>query len=191
MVMEAPVWYLLARVDLVGGSTGWHRAELINTALGHISDWWLIGTDYTRHWMPYGVVWNSDHADLTNDYIQMGVWGGLPLMLLFIAVFCKAFQLLGQAIHTLRQEGDPAEFVLWCVGSCLFAHCMTFLSVSYYDQSRVALWMLIGVVPGLCDVVYSAGEKMTEVTTGTGKLDQWPGGEPAGNVDGGRAVKPA
>jgi len=40
MIMKAPVWYLLARVDFVGGSTGWHRAELINT--GPQSLWRMV-----------------------------------------------------------------------------------------------------------------------------------------------------
>lgn len=150
LVMQAPIWYLLARVDLAGGSTGWHRAELIQQALNHLGDWWLMGTDYTRDWFPYGVGWSSDHTDLTNDYIQMGVWGGLPLMVLFIAVLVKSFRLLGRRIHEARRARDPAEFLFWCAGCTLFAHCVTFFSISYFDQSRVAFWLVIGALPGLC-----------------------------------------
>ena len=153
LVMQAPVWYLMARIDLAGGSTGWHRAELISAALKYIDDWWLVGTDYTRHWIAYGVGWSTDHTDITNDYIAMGVWGGLPLMLLFIAVLTKAFRLLSRRIHELRKAKDRAEFVLWCVGCSLFAHCVTFFSISYFDQTRVAFWMVIGAVPGLCAAV--------------------------------------
>ena len=156
--MQAPIWFLMARIDLAGGSTGWHRAELITAAFKYIDEWWLVGTDYTRHWMPYGVEWNSDQADITNDYLYMGVLGGMPLMLLFIAILLKAFQLLGRRIHELRRAGDRAEFTLWCVGCSLFAHCVTFLSISYFDQSRVAFWMVIGTVPGLCAVLSSASK---------------------------------
>jgi len=164
--MQAPVWYLLARIDLVGGSTGWHRAQLITSALKYIDEWWLVGTDYTRQWMDYGGGWNSDHTDLTNEYLQMAVWGGLPLMLLFIAVLIRAFQLLGRTINEFRQVGDPAEFVPWCVGSSLFAYCVTFLSVSFYDQSRVMLWMILGLVPGLCIVTFDSGEATIPEMTG-------------------------
>ena len=85
VVMKAPPYYLIARVDLTGSSTGWHRARLIESAFAHLSEWWLVGTDFTRHWMPTGITWSADHADLTNHYIRMGVLGGLPLMLIFIA----------------------------------------------------------------------------------------------------------
>ena len=30
LVMKGPVWALIARVDLVGGSTGWHRFKIVD-----------------------------------------------------------------------------------------------------------------------------------------------------------------
>ncbi len=150
LVMQAPVWYLMAKIDLAGGSTGWHRAELITTALNHLGEWWLVGTDYTRHWIPYGVPWSANHIDITNQYISMGVSGGLLLVFCFIMMLIKAFQLLGRGLRGLRKTSDPAEFLLWCVGAALFAHCFTFISVSYFDQNFAALALLMGALPGLC-----------------------------------------
>ena len=149
MVMKAPVWYLLARIDLAGGSTGWHRAELITAALSHLDEWWLVGTDYTRHWIPYGVLWSSDQIDITNYYLKMGVIGGILLMLIFIAILVKSFLLLGRKMQALRQAGDRSEFMLWCAGAALFSHCITFLGIGYFDQSYVFLFMIVGVVPAL------------------------------------------
>jgi len=152
LVMEAPVWYLMARIDLAGGSTGWHRAELITAALKHFDEWWFIGTDYTRHWISYGVGWTQYHVDLTNAYIYMAVTGGLPLMLCFIAILVKTFQMLGQGMRPMREAKDPDEFILWCVGASLLAHCFTFLSISYFDQNIVILGLVLGSVAGLCAV---------------------------------------
>src|SRR6266404_6382835 len=50
MVMKAPVWFLLARVDVVSGSTGYHRAYLIDRAIANLSDWWFVGTKATSAW---------------------------------------------------------------------------------------------------------------------------------------------
>jgi hypothetical protein len=150
LVMQAPVWYLMARIDLAGGSTGWHRAELITAALAHLGEWWLTGTDYTRHWIAYGIEWSPNHTDITNYYLSMGVTGGLPLMILFILMLIKSFQLLGRRMLALRRAKDDLEFVLWSVGAALFAHCFMFLSVAYFDQSYVPLMLVIGAVPGLC-----------------------------------------
>ena len=150
LIMQAPVWYLIARIDLAGGSTGWHRAELITAAVNHFGEWWLTGTDYTRHWMPYGVEWSGDHIDITNFFIRMGVTGGLLLLVLFVAIILAAFNMLGARMKILRKTRDTSEFTLWCVGATLFAHCFSFISVSYFDQSFVLFGFILGVVPALC-----------------------------------------
>ena len=78
LVMKAPAYYIIARADIIGGSTGWHRAALIDSAIRHLNEWWLIGTDYTRNWMVTGVSWSADNTDITNHYLYLGVLGGLP-----------------------------------------------------------------------------------------------------------------
>lgn len=149
LVMKAPVWYLVARIDIAGGSTSWHRAELINQAVGHLGEWWLVGTDYTRHWMPYGIQWSKDHVDITNHYVHIGVRGGLLLVLIFVGILFKSFQLLGRSMRSMRATRATDEFVLWCVGAALFSHCIGFLGVPYFDQSYVFLFFLIGSIPAL------------------------------------------
>ncbi|NOR79746.1 MAG: hypothetical protein GQ529_02765 [Methyloprofundus sp.] len=146
LVMNAPVYYLIARIDLTGSSTSWHRAALIEAAIDHFSEWWLVGTDFTRHWIAYGVPWSANHVDITNHYLVMGVKGGLPLMLLWIAILIKGFSFVGQ---TLRQETSlPPEsrFMMWALGSSLFAHAVTFISVSYFDQSVLFIYLTLAVI---------------------------------------------
>ena len=46
LVMNRPAYFLIADIDLMGGSTSWYRAELIHSTIAHIDEWWLIGTDY-------------------------------------------------------------------------------------------------------------------------------------------------
>jgi len=162
LIMQAPVWFLMKRIDLAGGSTGWHRAELISAAFNHLSEWWLVGTDYTRHWIAYGVPWSEYHIDITNQYILMGVTGGLPLMLLFMLILVKTFQLVGRGMNLMRLTGDPDEFMLWCVGAALFAHSVAFISIGYFDQTIVAFGFFLGTVPGVCAVPVCAGTEETQ-----------------------------
>jgi len=42
VVMKVPVWYVISHVNIVGGSTGWDRAALVDTFFKHFWDWWLI-----------------------------------------------------------------------------------------------------------------------------------------------------
>jgi hypothetical protein len=149
MTMEKPVWYLMAKMDLAGGSTGRHRAVLIDSAITNFHDWWLAGTDYTRNWTQFGVSWSPDHADITNYYLRMAVIGGLPLMLTFIAIILVTFRYLGKRMLLLREYGSANEFLLWCVGCTLFAHSINILSISYFDQMYAVLFLLIGMASSL------------------------------------------
>jgi hypothetical protein len=157
LVMKAPAYYLIGRIDVAGGSAGWHRARLIETAIYHISEWWFAGTDYTRHWMPTGVSWSPDHTDITNHYLQMGVIGGLPLTLLFIAVLSVAFSFVGRR---LKQSDLPVEqqFFIWSIGASLFAHAATCISVSYFDQSFVFLYLTLAAIGSLATVKVAAAQ---------------------------------
>lgn len=146
VVMNAPAYYIIARIDLTGGSTSWHRAALIEAAIKHFSEWWFAGTDVTRHWMPYGVVWNENHIDITNYYLRMGVDGGLPLMLLFIAQLAIGFHLIGRALKQLSEVSFRSRFMIWALGASLFAHSAAFISVSYFDQSVVFIYLTLAAI---------------------------------------------
>ncbi len=150
LVMKAPAYYLIARIDLVGGSTGWHRARLIESAIEHLGEWWWAGTDYTRHWMVTGVSWSEDHADITNHFIKMGVLGGLPLMFLFILTLALGFRYVGEALRAGRGGPIADQFLVWCLGASLFAHTVTCISVSYFDQSFLFLYTTLAMIGSIC-----------------------------------------
>jgi hypothetical protein len=152
VVMNDPPYFIMARIDLTGSSTGWHRAELIRAAFAHLSEWWIAGTDYTRHWMPYGINWSPDHSDITNHYLQMGVLGGIPLMLLFGFGVSAGFGLVGRA---LQNDATPARpFYVWAIGASLFAHALTFLSVTYYDQSIAFFYLTLAATAATTTAVH-------------------------------------
>jgi len=146
LIMKAPAYYIIARIDLTGSSTSWHRAALIDSAIQHLSEWWFAGTDYTRDWMPYGVNWSADQSDITNHYLRMGVDGGLPLMLLFIAVLAMGFSFVGRTLRMTPELPPLSQFMIWALGASLFTHSVTFISVSYFDQSVVFIYLTLAVI---------------------------------------------
>lgn len=154
IVMKAPAYFLISRIDIVGGSTGWHRSRLIQRAFENLHEWWFAGTDYTRHWMPTGVQWSGDHTDITNYYLKMGVIGGLPLMLLFILILYKGYSFLGQTMQQSSHLPREFRFMLWALGAALFAHTVTFIAVSYFDQSFVFIYLTLAAISS----VHSAAE---------------------------------
>ncbi len=143
LTMKAPAYYLMARINLTGSSTGWHRAALIESAIAHLSEWWFAGTDFTRHWMAYG---RTDNViDVTNQYLRMGIDGGLPLMLLFIGLLVSGFSIVGRKLQ-MPELSPRSQFMIWAFGASLFAHTITFVSVSYFDQSFVFFYLTLAVI---------------------------------------------
>ena len=150
VVMNAPVYYLIARIDITGGSSGYHRAALIESAMNHLDEWWLAGTDRTRHWMPAGIAANPAHTDLTNQYLVMGVMGGLLLLFFYAWVLFEAFSVVGRELRSSVDRGSMNDaFLIWTLGATLFGHTMTFLSISYFGQAFVVLYLLLAVIGSL------------------------------------------
>jgi len=153
VVMTRPPYYLISKIDLSGGSTGWHRSFLIEQTFKHFSEWWLIGTDHTRHWMPnQGTASDPLHTDVTNYYIGFAVEGGLLSMLLVIAMLWTAFKWVGRMHDEEITEHRRNAFMIWCFGACLFAHAITSISVAYFDQSRLYFWLCVAVISSVRSV---------------------------------------
>ncbi|MGA7925714.1 MAG: hypothetical protein WCA20_06930, partial [Candidatus Sulfotelmatobacter sp.] len=108
LVMKADVWWLIARVDLTGSSTGWDRAALIDNTIRHFGEWWLLGTDNNPNWG-----WNM--WDLCNWFVAQAVEGGLLSLVLFLLVLVYAFRRLGIA-RKLAEGNFRKEFFIWAVG---------------------------------------------------------------------------
>lgn len=143
MIMKAPVYFLMARIDIAGGSTGYYRAQLIRTSIEHLHEWWSVGTDYTRHWMATGQHANDQHADITNHFLAMGVSGGLLLIFLFIIVLVVAFNMVGKTLRENDNASTEHCYLIWTLGATLFGYVWVFFSISLFDQSVVFFYLIL------------------------------------------------
>jgi hypothetical protein len=159
LVMKAPVWHLVSRLDLTGSSSSWHRYTLINQTILHFSDWWLLGYKYYDQW-------DWDMWDTSNLFVSAALTGGLVTLILVIVVFQRSFGAIGRARK--RVSGDRTqEWFLWCLGSALFACVVACFGIAFLYQSQMLLFALpafisvatfearrltIGKVEGLAEV---------------------------------------
>jgi hypothetical protein len=146
IVMKDPVYFLMARIDLTGSSTGWHRAQLIRSSIEHLGEWWAYGTDYTRHWMPTGIHANEIHTDITNHFLAQGVMGGLPLLIIFVLMLMAAFRAVGRALQENENRSPERAFLVWTLGAMLFGQIMNFWSISLFDQSISFFYFVLATV---------------------------------------------
>ncbi len=144
LVMHGPVWSLIEHIDLVGGNSGYHRYQLIDQCIRHFSDWWLLGTLANGSW-------GWDMWDTANVFVGTAEASGLLALILFMALFSRAFRAIGNARATF--EADRAkQFELWTIGCVVFTQLMIFAGVDYFDQTRI-VWFLL-----LCIVIAITGE---------------------------------
>jgi len=137
IVMQAPVWNLMARVNIIGGSTGWHRYHLLNEAINHFSEWALLGTKSTSHW---GV----GLQDVTNQYVLEGVRGGLITLVLFIGLLVMAIR--GVWSFSLKVTVPKQQWLAWGICVSLIGHCVSFFGVSYFGQITMLLYLTFAMV---------------------------------------------
>ena len=143
MVMQAPVWHLISRINAVGGSTGYHRYRLIDNAIRRFDEWALIGVKGTAHWGHY-------MFDVTNQYVKEGVRGGILSLTLFVLMIGWSFAYAGRVRKDAGAD-KTTRVIAWGLGVCLFAQSAMFFSVSitHAQQNMLAFFLVIASLASL------------------------------------------
>lgn len=148
LLMQAPVWYLPAKVSALTGGDGWHRSYLMDVALHHLSEWWLAGMSIleTQHWFSYTVA--SGGADLINYYLDFGLAGGAVAVALLIMLIIRAFQAIGNELTAAESRPELRQEALmrWGLGVVLSQHVFNWLGLVYFDQYFVFCFLQLAAV---------------------------------------------
>ena len=136
IVMKAPVWYVIAHINVIGGSGGYDRAFLIDTCMRHIKEWWLIGTNQYAGW-------GYDMWDLSDQFVAEAETGGIITLACFIAIISLCYSRIGK----LRKRVESKEqWLLWCLGSIMLAHIFAYFGVSYWDQNQIWWFAFLAMI---------------------------------------------
>ena len=141
VLMKQPVWHLLARANVIGGSTGWHRFHLVDKFFAFFHEWWQCGTLRTGHWGP-GL------HDVTNQFVAEGVGGGIWRLACFVICVFLAFSGVSRSMR-LPEAPKAYYFASWALGVALFMHCMNFIAVTYFEQIVVEWHMALAAIGSL------------------------------------------
>ncbi|HBG28279.1 MAG: hypothetical protein A2Y10_03195 [Planctomycetes bacterium GWF2_41_51] len=136
-IMHKPVWHLLARINVLGGSTGWHRFYVIDQAVKHFNQWAILGCKSTAHW-GWGL------GDVTNQFVLEGVRGGFITLVLFIFMLYTALKSILKM--SINEPFAAKAFLMWSVFVMMVAHCISFLGVSYFGQITMLYYMSLSMV---------------------------------------------
>jgi multidrug transporter EmrE-like cation transporter len=65
--------------------------------------------------------------------------------MLFVCVLIAGFISVGRALR-LKENHPDEQFLIWTLGAILFAHAATMISVSYFDQSIIFLYLVLAAI---------------------------------------------
>jgi hypothetical protein len=149
IAMNAPVWYVIAHVDVVGGSGGYDRAFLLDTCTRHFKDWWLFGTNQNGNW-------GYDMWDQSDQFVAEAETGGILTLICFIAIIAKSFGRLG----AIRRRTPPKQqSLLWCLGAVMVAHIFAYFGVAYWDQTQIWWFAFLAMISAATRDYQASGTK--------------------------------
>jgi hypothetical protein len=171
LVMKAPVWALIAHIDLTGSSSGYHRYYLVDNCIRHFRDWWFLG------YKDFGS-WGWDMWDLSDQYVAVCLTGGLITFIIFIALLSRSFGGLGAARKRLAALGDrKQQWLCWCLGCALLGHVVGWFGCSYMAKMQMTLFLLLAMISV---AIREARKASAEQDDTMSKADVGPIPEPVG-----------
>jgi len=131
-------FFLFVNFNPVSGSTGRHRAMLIDGVLKNIPDWALWGSNRR---------YNRSFRDITCDYVYTAVQGGMIPLILELSIITLAFYACGRAI---RAASDREElYLVYGLGVAVLTVCVMSTAVTVYGQAEVPFFMTFGIAASL------------------------------------------
>ncbi|MGB3209084.1 MAG: hypothetical protein WBB19_00115 [Desulforhopalus sp.] len=146
IIREAPLWhFIFVRISIKDSSTGYHRYMLTEAAIKEFWNWWLLGYgDLAPQWHLKYWPWTHAHfTDITNHYILEGIRGGFFTMLIFVILCYLVIKTLGT--FSITQTDRNEQWLWWGFTVMMISHCITFLSVAYFGQITMLLYLTIAV----------------------------------------------
>jgi len=145
LVMKAPVWQLIDRMSIVGGSSGYHRYQLVDQCIRHFGDWWLFGVKDTG-------AWGWDMWDTANQYVSVADSTGLIPLILFVATLTYGFKYAVKSRDAWAGNKNM-QLYSWALGGALFANCVGFFGISYWDQTQVVWYAFLAIIVASCHAI--------------------------------------
>lgn len=135
-------YHVLASYAALLSGSGWHRARLIDCAIEHFYEWYLVG--YKGEDPGWGENLGMGMTDITNEFILAGVKFGVLGVITLCGIFIVAFQ---QLIFSYKSSSDPVfRSWIWATGTLLIALATTFMSVSIFGQVVPLFFCSLGIV---------------------------------------------
>lgn len=140
-------FYQLIDYLALSGETAWYRTRLLEVAVGHLSEYWLLGFGgRTPHYWALEIDGRL-HVDLVNQYVIVATNGGLLALAAYLGTIVGSIR---AAARVAKQRADPAAsqvgFLFVCV---LLAIALATMSVGLFGPPMLLTNVLMGAMISL------------------------------------------
>ena len=134
LTMKAPVWMLINHVDVIAGSSGYHRAIIIDGCVRHFTDWWLIGVKSSKDsgW---------DMWDQANQFVADAENGGLATLICLILILSRILRAARKSARKTQCRQAPARS---CCSGSWAGRCFR-MSWRFSDSVSLISWSFRGL----------------------------------------------
>lgn len=142
VISNRPFYHVMFSYAGLLGGAGWHRARLIDAAIQHFDEWWLIG--YGTKDPGWGGYLGMAATDVTNEFILAGVRYGILGIIVLSGVLTTAFR---GVLRMYRRTRDPElKSLCWALGTILVSVIVTWMSVSFFGQIMSLFYCALGII---------------------------------------------
>ena len=159
IVSNRPFYHVIVSYSNPIGGDSWHRAKLIDLAIEHFGEWWLLG--YRGQDPGWGESLGMSWTDVTNQFILVAVESGLIGLLTFCGFLIILFRAIADIYNKLH---DPVlKTWYWTFGSIIFATIVTWLSVSFFGQTKSLFYCVLGMIGSSIGFVTNVGRNIQRI----------------------------
>jgi hypothetical protein len=142
-------YHLIDYLALDSG-TSWYRSRLMEVAVNHLGEYWGLGCGGrgVEHWGPE--IDGRSMVDMVNNYVIAAYTGGVPAMLLYIAI---KISVLACLVKTFKQGSPAMRPVAFGLAALLVGLSASELSVGLYGPAQLFSYILMGLAVSTRDWV--------------------------------------
>lgn len=137
LLMSRGIFHLASRLNVVSGSTGHHRFQVIDLFMANFSGWVFLGSGEAAKWG-----WAM--RDITNNFVAVGLRGGiLAIISLCGLMFAGLWWSLARSVQA--QSSEFSRRFRYAVALAVGLSVLASLGTSYFGNAASFLAVLVGL----------------------------------------------
>ncbi len=142
-------FYNLVDYIALNSHTAWYRTRLLEVAFEQLHEFWLFGVagDWPHHWG--GILDGRGHVDVVNQFLIVGLYGGLLAMYFYIASHYYAVKKC--ILYWKKSKSELDRKVIFTLISLMLGIDVASMSVGLFGPPIMLLYLFQGMMVSITE----------------------------------------